>query len=343
MNSRERVLAALNLEQPDRVPFVDCVDHGIRQRLMGRNDFDEIDLARKLNMDGIYFGEFCAPLFTKPHTRASAGATTSDSEGGWGNYIGEGIIRTEDDLTKIVLPDPRDESFYDPAKKFIDRYGHSDLAIYSIVRPFGLFNILYSMPMTDFAKALYKRRPMVEKMMDIFIEWNIEVLTRLQRLGRLDFFLACNDMAFTSGPMVSPDTFRGLFLPKMKLAAQAINIPWAFHSDGDLALVMDDLLTLGMNAVNPFEPPLMDLKTAKERWGDKICLWGNVDLHYTLTRGTPAEVEAEVKACLAAAAPGGGYICASANSLTDYCLDENVRALVRTLEKYGQYPINLDQ
>jgi len=58
---------------------------------------------------------------------------------------------------------------------------------------------------------------------------------------------------------------------------------------------MEDLLTLGMNCVNPFEPPCMDLKVAKEKWGDRICLWGNIDLVKTLPYGTVEDVEAEVK------------------------------------------------
>jgi hypothetical protein len=46
-------------------------------------------------------------------------------------FIGEGLIRTEKDLDKIVLPDPRDEGFYDPAKRFMEKYHGSDLAIYA--------------------------------------------------------------------------------------------------------------------------------------------------------------------------------------------------------------------
>jgi hypothetical protein len=38
--------------------------------------------------------------------------------------------------------------------------------------------------------------------------------------------------------------------------------------------------------------------------------------------------------------PGGGYIVTSANSLTDYCKPENVCALGKAVEKYGQYPLD---
>jgi uroporphyrinogen decarboxylase len=191
--------------------------------------------------------------------------------------------------------------------------------------------------MMDFSIALYHNRSLLEKMMDIFIEWNFIVIERLQQIGGIDFFMTPNDMAFKTGPFVSPVIFREFFLPRMQVVADTIKLPWAFHSDGDLNLVMDDLLTLGMNAINPIESPGMNLKEAKYNWGDKVCLWGNVDLHHALTLGTVEEVETEVTRCMNEGAPGGGYICASSNSITNYCKVENVRAMINAIQKYGTY------
>jgi uroporphyrinogen decarboxylase len=186
--------------------------------------------------------------------------------------------------------------------------------------------------------ALAENIELINTMMDIFIEWNLVVLEKLQGLG-LDFIATYNDMAYKEGPLVSPQVFREVFLPKMKIVADAIKLPWAFHSDGNLTIVMEDLLTLGMNCVNPFEPPVMDLKIAKEKWGESICLWGNIDLVQTLPYGTAAEVEAEVKQRIQEAGPGGGYICATANSITGWCKIENIYAMTAAVRKYGTYPL----
>jgi uroporphyrinogen decarboxylase len=126
----------------------------------------------------------------------------------------------------------------------------------------------------------------------------------------------------------------------MKIIADTIKIPWVFHSDGDLNLVFEDLLTLGMDGINPFEPPIMDIAAIKKKYGQKICLWGNIDLVYTLTMGTPEEVDEEVRQRIREIGPGGGYICASANSITPYCKKENIYAMLNAIKKYGAYPIN---
>ena len=222
----------------------------------------------------------------------------------------------------------------------MEKYHDSDLAIYAGLRPFGMFNTIYSMPMMDFAVALRDNLKLIDTMMDIFIEWNLTVLEKIQTLG-IDFIATYNDMAWKEGPLVSPQMFREVFLPKMKIVADAINLPWAFHSDGNLTIVMEDLLSLGMNCVNPFEPPAMDLKVAKEKWGDRICLWGNIDLVQTLPYGTVEDVEAEVKQRIQEAAPGGGYICATANSITDWCKVENIFAMTAAVKKYGTYPLEI--
>jgi uroporphyrinogen decarboxylase len=339
MNSRERVMAALNLKEPDRVPFMDFVDTVVKQKIMGTEKIDEAELAKKIGMDAIYFADYTTPLFCTGHSKEApdpkAFGMTGETE-----FIGEGLIRTEKDLDKIVLPDPHDESFYDPARQFMEKYHDKDLAIYAGLRPFGMFNTIYSMPMMDFAVALHENIELINTMMDIFIEWNLVVLEKLQRLG-LDFIAAYNDMAYKEGPLVSPQVFREVFLPKMKAVAAAIKLPWAFHSDGNLTIVMEDLLTLGMNCVNPFEPPVMDLKVAKQKWGERICLWGNIDLVQTLPYGTVEDVEAEVKQRILEAAPGGGYICATANSITGWCKIENIFAMTAAVKKYGTYPIDL--
>ncbi|SMD14399.1 uroporphyrinogen decarboxylase [Desulfocicer vacuolatum DSM 3385] len=128
----------------------------------------------------------------------------------------------------------------------------------------------------------------------------------------------------------------------MKSIIDIINLPWAYHSDGKLDAVMDDLVSLGMKAINPFQPDVMDIKAMKEKYGDKIAVWGNIDLHYTLTRGTVDEVIEEVKTRFREVGPGGGYIISSGNTLTDYCKIENVLAMIDTIDKYREYPICIE-
>ncbi|WHH61702.1 uroporphyrinogen decarboxylase family protein [Petroclostridium sp. X23] len=124
------------------------------------------------------------------------------------------------------------------------------------------------------------------------------------------------------------------FFPYLKKAADNITIPWVFHSDGNLMPLMDRILQLGMNGLHPLEPGCMDLKELKQKYSDKVCPIGNVDIDYTLSQGTEQEVEKEVKSRIELLGSGGGYIISDSNSIPAYCKPENIIAMARAVEKY---------
>jgi len=101
--------------------------------------------------------------------------------------------------------------------------------------------------------------------------------------------------------------------------------------------ILDDLLALGMNALHPIEPGAMDLALLKQRYGQNLCLCGHIDVD-TLCRGTPEEVQALVRNAIAVAAPGGGYIAGSSNSIPYYANPANVKAMCEAIRKYGRIP-----
>ncbi|MCD6350638.1 MAG: nucleoside 2-deoxyribosyltransferase, partial [Armatimonadetes bacterium] len=154
-----------------------------------------------------------------------------------------------------------------------------------------------------------------------------------------------DDLAYTEGMFFNPDFVREHIFPwyaQIAEIARAHDLPFIFHSDGDIRPVIPDLIELGVNALHPIEPKAMDLAEIKRDYGDKLCLIGNIDLSYTLPRGTPEEVEAEVKLRISQAGPGGGYCVSSANSVTEYVPLGNFVAMVEATYKYGKYPLALD-
>ncbi len=130
-----------------------------------------------------------------------------------------------------------------------------------------------------------------------------------------------DDLCYNSGPMVSPRVYRKYVYPwyvRMVERCHAANVPVGLHSDGDLARLLPDLVRCGFDAIHPFEPPINDIAAVKREWGHRIAVAGNIDLKGTLERGTPADVEAEVRAKAALLAPGGGWLIASSNSIPEW-------------------------
>ena len=190
----------------------------------------------------------------------------------------------------------------------------------------GVSPTLLSMGLDGFSYALADDPGLIDTVLGRYADWTIDILERLPDVG-VDYIWTFDDMAYRSGPMFSPRVLRTVFMPHMRRVADAIHatgLPWIFHSDGDLMPFLDDLLSLGMQGMHPFEPGPMDIEAMKAQIGDRVALAGNIDLHYTLTMGTPEEVDAEVKRRIEVVGKGGGYLISSANSITSYCKVENV-------------------
>ena len=99
---------------------------------------------------------------------------------------------------------------------------------------------------------------------------------------------------------------------------------------------------IGVDVVQPIDPTCLNIVEFKQKYGDRICLVGNV-ANELLRRGSPAEVEARVKELLAEVAPGGGYCVGSGNSVPDWAQFENYMAMRNTTLRYGAYPIQIDK
>ena len=341
MTSRERMLCALNRGVPDRVPYCEVgVSSQVIEGLSGKKankqlagGIDEMDnrgpdteiaISRLLGRDHICYR--FSPFIPAERRMGSDGIP----------YYMDGPIKSMADLDLIVLPDP--ETLFEPVPAFLE--GAGEYATGAVTRV-GVSASYLAMGTETFSMALYDDRSLVEAVLERYSNWAAQVGRRASDMG-FDFLWTADDLAFKTGPIMSPKMFREIILPYMRKVADAISIPWVFHSDGDLTELLPDLLDLGISALNPIEPGAMDIVEVKRNWGHRICLLGNVDVHLLAT-GTPDKVAQEVRRLLREVGPGGGYILSSGNSLASYCKPENVRVMIDTLQRYGAYPIQTDE
>ncbi len=154
-----------------------------------------------------------------------------------------------------------------------------------------------------------------------------------------------DDIAHNTGLLVHPRHLRKYLFSwykKMGDVSREKGLGFIFHSDGDCTEALDDLVECGFHAFNPVQPNAMDIVAVKNQWGKKLCLIGNINLDSTLTLGTPQDVRAEVYERIRTIGPGGGYMVASSNSVTDYVPLQNMKAMFDATFEFGRYPIDLE-
>ena len=340
LSHRERVMAALSGQEPDRVPYCElAIDRVFAAKLLGWDEKPYVnaleentpftlaeaqEVSTALGLDNIFYLRR-QPVYVD---------TFIDDEGRI--FPGSGKIKTADDLAMINLPDPHSDEFYAEAESFARNKG--DYAAFFLTRG-GLAPAMLSMGIDHFCLSLYDDVKLIEQLLDIYFGWMEVVAERICQL-EFDVFCMADDFAFNTGMMFSPDTFKELIVPHYHRIAEKITIPWVFHSDGNIQKGIDMLREVGVAGIHPIEKGAMDIRQVKKEYGDKLCIFGNVDMDL-LGAGSPQEVEDEVLALIRDVAPGGGYIVTSGNSLADYLKPECVLAISKTIAKYGSYPIDV--
>ena len=152
------------------------------------------------------------------------------------------------------------------------------------------------------------------------------------------------DLAFNTSTLMSPDHYRHFLLPfhkKIVNAAHEKGMKIVKHSDGNLWPIMDELIEAGFDGVHPIQPQSMDIKQTKEYLAGKAAVLGNIDCSFLLPFGTQEEVREAVRDTIRVAAPGGGYIISSSNSIHPGCKPENYIAMIKAAREFGRYPISV--
>jgi uroporphyrinogen decarboxylase len=289
MLPRERVLAALERKPVDHVPYVEtAIGLTIGERLLDRktplvsipllnlalrNVEDEKTLSRLLHRDNISV-RLMAPTFSESAKGAGGQA-----------FAGEGLIKSMNDFReKFFLPDPDDDSIYEPIKSFIER--KEEFAVICSTR-LGFLSTLISIGFQTLMESFYLNTELVDAVMSAYVDWSAKVLRRVCDMG-VDAVATTDDFAFRNGPFMSPASFRQWVVPYHQKAIKEITVPWILHSDGEIQPIIEDLLGMGIKGIHPIDPNCMDIRAFKRDYGQRVCVLGNVDVN-TLSDGTPEE------------------------------------------------------
>jgi len=149
------------------------------------------------------------------------------------------------------------------------------------------------------------------------------------------------DLAANHGPIYSPDHFRRFMLNPLRLMTECCHrhgLPYIFRTDGVIWPIAQELFVeSGVDGYGEIDKQAgMELAEVRRRL-PHLILWGNVDCGRALTSGTEAAVAAETRACIDAAAPGGGYILGSSNVIHSGVPPRNFLTMIETCRDYGQY------
>ena len=346
----ERIRQAVRHEKPDRVPLIELlVEFEIQSQFLGRtvtceNLGAQVEFWTKAGYDYV-------PLVVG---MMRPGKVTEDSS------ISR-VLRATLEKEGVDVSDERSWNLeYTPFILDRRRFGlfpwelaaQIDIGQFHAVRPLlpdgmkvvavsgKIFTLSWMlMGFENFAESLLADPEFASAVIRRVAEIQMRALDEVLALPHVGAVWAVDDMAYSQGPMISPALLREHILPwYRKVAARCHETGRLFfmHSDGDLTALIDDLIDLGVDALHPIDPTAMDIVEVKRRWGDRLCLFGNVDLEL-LRSGSAEAVRARVRDLLRLVAPGGGCGIGSGNSVPSWARLENYNAMRETALEHGWY------
>jgi uroporphyrinogen-III decarboxylase len=171
---------------------------------------------------------------------------------------------------------------------------------------------------------------------DLVHAFNMQALARWCH-SRVDGIYFQDDWGSQSGLLIDPDLWRRLFKPLYRdyvQAAHAAGKLALMHSDGHIMSIYDDLIEIGLDAINS-QLFCMDIAEIGRRYKGRITFWGEVCRQQLLPHGTPAEIQRAVRRVAAALYDGNGGVIAQCEFSVG-SRPQNVREVFLTWERIGR-------
>lgn len=338
MTPRERVLAALAHDPPDRLPcdfwaeeptwrrLFAHVGYADKQRLLDELEVDvrhlDVPELPEREVGGGVYQNFWGERYIYQET--PWGPMREDVRGALADATSFGALES------FPWPDP-DQLDYTGLAAQCDSwnehallYGFADVwQRPALVRGWeGMFLDMLEHPdwvhflcrtFTDFYKADYIRAAEVTR-------------------GRIDLYLLISDLGSQLGPLISLDMFREFVAPYIREMADCIHSLGGkvlYHSCGSIRTFIDELIALGIDCLDPIQPtgPQMAPEQLQAEFGGRISFHGGLDMQRLLTRGTPDQVQAEVRRYRDVLGRQGGYILAPAHLFQPDVPPDNILAV----------------
>jgi uroporphyrinogen decarboxylase len=353
MTPRQRMIATLEHRRPDRVP----IELGCREEIMEllRRHYgvaDDLEVAKILEADlcrwghvTTHFRAFEQRLAEQPAAAGRQGGVIWHDErtyeDAWGvrqrygrdgkyvEWVG-GPFVADADLDRFAWP--ADADLEVPADLAARVAAHNAAGFWVVgsgaVHPFkqawhmrGFENFLCDYVQDPgWVRAIYER----------FVAFNARCCRALAAAG-VDMIEFWGDVAMQDRMIVDPAAWRRLDKPAWAAIIEQTRrvnpaVRFFFHSDGDVTPIIDDIIEVGFDVLNPLQPECLNPAVVKARWGGRITLDGGGSVQRTLPRGTVADVRREVEFLLTTCAYDGGYVFRASNVVPFDCPLENVIA-----------------
>lgn len=240
-----------------------------------------------------------------------------------------------DKLENYNFPNPDAEGYLDYAEAVIKEYADKFIVTsYHFCCLFERASILRGFE--NLLMDLVDEDSRIIEVLDRITDFQIRLAKRYISLG-VNCGRIVDDYGSQNNMIISPALWRKIIKPRIaKIYAVYKNagIPVIHHSCGNVTDIIEDLIEIGMDVLNPVQPNVMDIKEISERFGARLTFFGGVCNQEIIPYGTREEIDAHVEFLVKTLGKHGKYIIAPSNGITDDVPLENIKFFYEAAQKY---------
>lgn len=349
MTKRERVMRVINFQETDRIPIYDFIDSNPIREYFGGEEITEENAWR---LEYVAVRAVCdatrallIPSFHPYRTVDEDGFVTyHDYETSW---IEKKPFHDVEGLKRWAMKDMQRAKKWKPDRAYVEEYRSTILAhkrsigddtVIIIESDVGLENPRDKAGLELFSYLMADEPDLVSAWIEALNEKEIRRAIAIADPELVPIMLTYGDIAFKTGLMHSPDWLRREFIPRLKKLVDAYHeraVKCLYHSDGNLNEILDDLVSSGIDGINPMETAAhMDIADVRCRH-PMLFIAGGIDVSRLLTLGSPEEVKA---ACVKAIkdTKGVGYLIGSTTELLPMVRIENLLAMIEVAHCFNR-------
>jgi uroporphyrinogen decarboxylase len=359
---RDRVLAALDHRETDRVPidfggtFTTTIYYAAYDRLKRHLGYDHETVIysktrrlavpheavlRRFDVDtrmlslGAYQGD--QREINEDSYLDEWGTTWRKAEDGHYLYVDGPFFREKrpdpDALEGFAWPDPDNPGYYCGLAERADALRQDTDCAVILNMPIGVIHQgQFLRGFGDWLKDLYKNRRFMDRLLSEIAErWIGVAENALDRVGdRVDIVFLGDDLASQLAPLFDPVMYREIIKPHHRRMIRAVkdraDVKLLFHSCGAISTLIGDLIDIGVDAVNPVQVSAhgMEPERLKREFGAEMTFWGGIDSQRVLPFGTPDEVRREVQRMIDCMAVDGGFVLNSVHNIQNDVAPANI-------------------
>ncbi len=334
MTNKERVYATLRHQQPDKIPY----EVGFTQKAWAAMNahFGDDDTWLK-QIDNCFGGVMTIP---GPKDQWLSDALWQDEFGvQWDRSIDRDIgnvcnlVLPDRNLDRLEFPDPTSPAKWEGFGERAAAAAETGLFVQFSIG-FSLFERAWTLRgMENLFMDMVEAPEFVDELLDAICDYNVAIMRQAVKYP-MDAIHFGDDWGSQRGLLMGRKLWERFLMPRLarqyavgKEAGRFVTI----HSCGKVQEVFPQLIEIGLDLFNPFQPEVMDVYEMKRQHGQRLSFWGGVSTQRLLPYGTPDEVRREVRRLIAEVGKDGGYVLSPAHAIPGDAKPENILAMIETV------------